>query len=178
MKKRRKTDKLDFCEIQSYILDDLSEIAPEGETFICMMEGPYRGLGWLLQEVETSQHLWDAGDAKNALITAWCAIVRLARERAILAAAASTMKVRIAEPVTLKEIKRCAEQKKNIIARQSNSQTKAAKCREKFAEFTPEEVKELGLNRVYNEVGELVQQSLELPAPIKGETVRKYISKK
>jgi septal ring factor EnvC (AmiA/AmiB activator) len=78
----------------------------------------------------------------------------------------------------LKENKRIAGKKKNNKDRKTLSQNKRTKCREKFAEFTPEEKKDLGLEKTYEEVGELVQQSLKLSEPIPGNTVRRYISKK
>ena len=175
MKNRGRTSKLDFDAIYSEILNGLAEIAPEGETFIGMMEGPYRGLGWLLSEVEDSQKQWNAGNAQAALIAAWCAIVRLSRERAILAAAASTMKARIAEPVTLKEIKRCAGKRNNDVIRRCSSDKKRNEARTLFAEYTKADIKKRGLKSIYVEMGEIIQQRLKLPTPIKGDTVRKYL---
>ena len=116
-----------------------------------------------------------SGDNDAAITACIHCIAAIATQNAVLVLALSTLKARIGEPVTFKEIKRCAGQKNDIIARRSDSQRKRDEVRKAFAKYTPEDIAARGVTRIHKEIGKTVAERLDLPKNISRSAVRGYL---
>lgn len=113
MAKKTKTPaaKLDFDALQKKLKSATewhSRYPSDSALFLNMVASEDGGLGWLGPELEKAEKQLRTGSVEASLVTTWTAIIRLARERAILAKAAASMKPLIGEPVVMKELKRKA----------------------------------------------------------------------